>query len=37
MYRHRGGKQIILKFVMRTLHRTDDISISWKEKGFAMR
>ena len=37
MYRHRSGKQIILKFVMRTLHRTDVIFISWKEKGFAMR
>ena len=37
MYRHRGGKQIISKFVMRILHRTDAIFTNWMEKGFAMR
>ena len=37
MYHHRGGRLIILKFVMKTLHRTDAIFINWMEKGFAMR
>ena len=35
MYRHRGGKQIISKFVMRTLHRTD--AIFYKLDGEGLR
>ena len=36
MFQHRGGKQIILRFDMKTRHRTNDISINWMVKASVM-
>ena len=36
MFQHRGGKQIILRFDMKTRHRINDIFINWMVKASVM-
>ena len=36
MFRHRGGKRIILRFDMKKRHRTNDIFINWMVKASVM-